>query len=109
MEADDDVVARYLGAIETGRAAPADFPDPDTAAAALADAPMVAGEDSEGLARQLAENVPGSAANVRKLEEEFVKVAADYSARHHMTYESWRQAGVDADVLARAGIEAPGE
>ncbi len=105
---DDEVVSQYLQALEAARAAPEGFLDPDKAAPALAGAEMVAGEDQEGLETQLAESVPGSQAQIRKLEEEFVQVAASYTERHGMTYEGWRKTGVDAEVLARAGIEAPG-
>ncbi len=105
--ADDEVVSQYLQAIEASRAAPEGFLDPDRAASALAGAEMVAGEDQEGLEAQLTESVPGSKGHVRKLEEDFVRVAAGYSERHGMTYEQWRQTGVEPDVLARAGIEAP--
>ncbi len=104
---DDEVVSQYLQALEAARAAPGGFLDPDRAAPALAGAEMVAGDDQQGLEAQLAESVPGSQAHVRKWEEEFVRVAAGYSERRGMTYERWRQTGVDAGVLARAGIKAP--
>jgi hypothetical protein len=102
---DDEVVAQYLQALEAARAAPDGFLDPDGSAAALAGAPMVAGDDEEALETQLGEWTPGSKANIRKWEAEFVRVAAAYSARHGTTYDSWIQSGVAADVLARAGIE----
>ena len=105
---DDEVVSQYLQALEAARAAPEGFLDPDRAAPALAGGEMVAGgDDQEALETQLAESVPGSQAQIRKLEEEFVRVAAGYTERHGMTYEGWRKTGVDAEVLARAGIEAP--
>ena len=99
----------YLGALEAARAAPEGFLDPDKAAQGLAGADMVAGEDAEDLETQLAEATPGSRANVEKLESGFVRAAAGYAERHGMTYEAWRQAGVDAEVLARAGIHVPAE
>ncbi len=107
--ADDEVVSQYLQAVEAARAAPDGFLDPDKSAAALAGGEMVAGDDREGLEAQLAGSVPGSRGHLRRLEEDFVRVAAGYGERHGMTYESWRQTGVDADVLARAGIEAPSQ
>ncbi|HEX2046485.1 MAG TPA: hypothetical protein VHF27_01895 [Acidimicrobiales bacterium] len=106
---DDEVVSQYIQAIEAARAAPGGFLDPDRAAATLAGAEMVAGEDREGLEAQLAESVPGSEGHLRKLEDDFVRVAAGYGERHGMTYESWRQTGVEPDVLTRAGIDAPSE
>jgi hypothetical protein len=38
------------------------------------------------------------------LEEKFVKVAQSYSERHGISYASWREVGVPAAVLSRAGI-----
>lgn len=107
--ADDEVVSQYLQAIEAARAAPEGFLEPDKAASALAGAEMVAGDDQDGLEAQLAGSVPGSQGHLRKLEDDFVRVAAGYGERHGMSYEHWRQTGVEPDVLARAGIEAPGE
>ncbi|MDP8938603.1 MAG: hypothetical protein M3O23_12895 [Actinomycetota bacterium] len=101
---DDDAVLRYLAAIEVGRTATDDLPQPDTAAAALAGADMVTGDDQEGLEVQLAEQAPGSGANVRTLEDDFVRAAPGYAERHAITYEGWRNSGVAPDVLERAGI-----
>jgi hypothetical protein len=38
------------------------------------------------------------------LEDGFVTVAADYGHRRGISYQAWRQAGVAAEVLKRAGI-----
>ena len=38
------------------------------------------------------------------LEAGFVKVAKDYSARKGIEYASWRELGVAADVLKKAGV-----
>ncbi len=38
------------------------------------------------------------------LEAEFVAAAADYSARKGISYAAWRELGVEAAVLKRAGI-----
>ena len=38
------------------------------------------------------------------LEEEFVKSASAYSARKGISYAAWRELGVEAAVLKRAGI-----
>ena len=38
------------------------------------------------------------------LEESFVKAAKNYSERKGISYAAWREAGVDAAVLRRAGI-----
>jgi hypothetical protein len=38
------------------------------------------------------------------LEEAFVVVAAEYGERKGIDYKTWREVGVPADVLQRAGI-----
>ncbi|HUQ40395.1 MAG TPA: hypothetical protein VM030_09585 [Acidimicrobiales bacterium] len=38
------------------------------------------------------------------LEAEFVQAAAEYGRRKGITYSAWREAGVDAAVLKKAGI-----
>lgn len=42
--------------------------------------------------------------DLTKLEAEFVKVAKDYSERKGIEYASWRELGVAADVLKKAGV-----
>lgn len=42
--------------------------------------------------------------DLSQLEEEFVEAAKDYGERKGITYAAWREAGVDAAVLKRAGI-----
>jgi hypothetical protein len=106
---EDQAVLRYLEALETARTASDSFPDPEGAGPAMAGAAMVAPDDKKELEVELAESTPGSQANVAALEGDFVKAAAAYGRRHDITYQGWRQAGVAAEVLARAGIEAPAE
>jgi hypothetical protein len=43
-------------------------------------------------------------ADLGKLEDDFVKVAGNYSTRRGISYAAWREVGVDAAVLKRAGI-----
>ncbi len=38
------------------------------------------------------------------LEQDFVAAAGAYSARKGISYDAWRQVGVDESVLERAGI-----
>jgi len=38
------------------------------------------------------------------LEDGFVKSASDYGTRKQISYQAWREAGVSASVLRRAGI-----
>ncbi len=46
----------------------------------------------------------GSGADVNAAEDEFVAVARSYSQRRHISYATWREIGVDAAVLKRAGV-----
>lgn len=49
-----------------------------------------------------------AAVDLTSLEEEFVKAAKGYSDRKGIGYAAWREAGVDAAVLKRAGIRRGG-
>ena len=44
------------------------------------------------------------AVDLNALEEEFIAAAKGYGERKGITYAAWRAAGVDANVLRRAGI-----
>lgn len=50
------------------------------------------------------ERLSGPRVDVQALEDEFVKVAGAYSKSKGITYAAWREIGVDASVLKRAGI-----
>jgi hypothetical protein len=43
------------------------------------------------------------------VEDEFVAVARTYSKRHGITHRTWREIGVSAAVLRRAGLHESGE
>jgi hypothetical protein len=58
------------------------------------------------LERQVAAADPS--VNLSDLEDEFVKAAPAYGQRKGITYAAWREAGVDAAVLRRAGIRRGG-
>ena len=45
-----------------------------------------------------------SGIDLSALEDAFVKVAKGYSERQHISYDSWRDVGVEASVLRKAGI-----
>ncbi len=49
-----------------------------------------------------------NAVDLQGLEEDFVAAAAPYGQRKGITYNAWRQAGVDPGVLRRAGIRRGG-
>ena len=46
----------------------------------------------------------GQTVDLGALEADFVKAARDYGQRKGISYAAWREAGVDAAVLKRAGI-----
>jgi uncharacterized protein YicC (UPF0701 family) len=46
----------------------------------------------------------GAKVDLSSLERDFAKVARDYSERKGISYAAWRELGVPADVLKRAGI-----
>ena len=46
----------------------------------------------------------GDVLDVGSYEEAFVAVAKSYSDRHGISYASWREVGVPAGVLTRAGL-----
>jgi len=46
----------------------------------------------------------GEKVDLTGLEQEFVGAAAAYSARKKISYAAWRELGVEAAVLKRAGI-----
>jgi hypothetical protein len=45
-----------------------------------------------------------AAVDLKAIEDAFVKVAAGYSKRQSISYASWREVGVPAATLKRAGI-----
>jgi hypothetical protein len=49
-----------------------------------------------------------SKVDLTELEAEFVKAAGDYSARKGISYAAWRELGVEASVLKRAGVRRSG-
>ena len=42
--------------------------------------------------------------DLKSLEDAFIKSAGGYAQRKGLTYPAWRAAGVDANILKRAGI-----
>lgn len=50
------------------------------------------------------ERLSAAPVDVRALEAEFVAVAKAFSDRKGITYAAWREAGVAASVLKRAGV-----
>jgi len=61
-------------------------------------------QQRRNLERRLATAGEDTGADLPALEEAFVEVAAEYGERKGIDYQTWREAGVPADVLSRAGI-----
>ena len=59
-------------------------------------------QERHDLTREL--DTMSKAVDVASVEEAFVQVAASYSARQGISYTSWREVGVPAATLKRAGI-----
>jgi hypothetical protein len=66
-------------------------------------AKVLAAQEVRDLRARLAE-AGGDATNAKTLEASFVKVARQFSVNRGITYAAWRDAGVPAAVLQRAGI-----
>lgn len=54
-------------------------------------------------------SVKAEGTDITELEDEFVSAAAEYGDRKGITYAAWREAGVNAAVLKRAGIRRAAE
>jgi hypothetical protein len=85
-----DSIKKRLAAIE------AELPDAD----ALGELRLV--QEKRDLAAEL--ESMGSAVDLDAIEAAFVKVAKSYSERQKISYASWRDVGVEAAVLKKAGI-----
>ena len=66
-------------------------------------AKVLAAQEVRDLRARLAES-GGDSADTKSLEASFVKVARQFSANRGISYAAWRDAGVPAAVLQRAGI-----
>lgn len=53
-------------------------------------------------------SAPTETVDISELETAFVDVAVSYSGRKGITYSAWREVGVPASVLKRAGISRGG-
>ena len=53
-------------------------------------------------------SAPAEITDISELEDAFVEAAVSYSGRKGITYSAWREVGVPAAVLKRAGISRGG-
>lgn len=92
--AGDDQVLQYLAALETRRAVPSTYLEPDHTVDNLASGEMMQpADDPEELRRQLGAHAPASDANLERLEAGFVAGAKEYARRHGVGYEALVHAG----------------
>ena len=110
-----NAVRRYLVALETNRPRRGRQVSPETLAKRLQEVEeRIASADAlqrvhliqqrRDLEERLAAAEEESGDDLATLEAAFVEVAAEYGARKGIDYATWREAGVPADVLKRAGI-----
>ena len=59
-------------------------------------------QERRDLAKELETKGPG--VDLPALEQAFVKIAKSYSERQGIAYATWRDVGVDANVLRSAGL-----
>jgi hypothetical protein len=65
---------------------------------------VLAAQEVRDLRARLASAGDHATADIKKLEQEFVKVAKGFSERRGIGHGAWRDAGVPAAVLKRTGI-----
>lgn len=106
-------VRRYLEALEANRPKRGRKRTPESIAKRLADieAKLATADpltrlqlSQERLDLQAELQTKSQAVDLSALEKDFVAAAGEYSRRKGISYAVWREAGVDAAVLKRAGI-----
>lgn len=111
-------VRRYLEAVEAHRPKRGRKRTPDTIARRLSVIDeRLAGADPLARLQLVQERMDlqeelaskSEAIDLTSLEDEFVAAARDYGERKGISYGAWREAGVDAAVLKRAGIRRGGD
>ena len=106
-------VRRYLEALEANRPRRGRKRSPDSMKKRLTavEAEIAAADPlkrlhlvQERLDLQQALESSESNVDLAQLEKDFIKSAAPYSERKHISYSAWRELGVATDVLDKAGI-----
>jgi hypothetical protein len=65
---------------------------------------VLAAQEVRDLQSRIAQAKAGDGVDFKQLESAFVKIAKTFGENRGITYGAWRDAGVPADVLKRAGI-----
>jgi hypothetical protein len=66
---------------------------------------VLAHQEVRDLRARLSTVAERAGADIKKLEQEFCRVAKRFSERRNIRYGAWRDAGVPAEILKRAGIQ----
>jgi hypothetical protein len=107
------VVNNYLDALESNRPKRGRKRTPDSIKKRLAEIEMkLADSDPLGRLNLYQERMNlqdeletmGAKVDLSALEDDFVSVARSYSTRRGISYAAWREAGVGASVLKKAGV-----
>jgi hypothetical protein len=111
------VVKQYLGALEVSRPRRGPKPSPEKITAKLAKISEEI-ENASPLKRldMLQEQIElynqleqlQQSTDIAELENEFVRVARNYSERRGLTEQAWKAVGVSSDVIERAGLKDRG-
>lgn len=64
---------------------------------------LLAAQDVRALRARLTDG-SGNDGDIKSLQAEFIKVAKKFGENRGISYGAWRDAGVPADVLKRAGV-----
>lgn len=67
-------------------------------------AKVLAAQEVRDLKAKIAEATAPGSVDIKKLEADFLKVAKQFTEQRGITYGAWRDAGVPAAVLQKAGI-----
>ena len=107
------VVKNYLDALDSNRPKRGRKRTPDSIKRRLAEIELEVG-DTDPLSRlnlyqermnlQDELEAMGAKVDLTALEDDFVSVALSYSTRRGISYAAWREAGVGAAVLKKAGV-----
>jgi hypothetical protein len=66
---------------------------------------LLAAQEIRDIQTRLTRFESAASVDVKGLEAEFVKIAQQFGENRGVTYGTWRDAGVPAEVLQRAGIK----
>jgi hypothetical protein len=67
-------------------------------------AKVLAAQDVRDLKAKIAEATAPGTVDLKQLEADFLKIAKTFSEQRNITYGAWRDAGVSAAILQKAGI-----